>query len=150
MALACRSGNLVAQDFDHGGGATQIAFGPDSAGDRISDSWRLTWFGSAATNAASCALCDPDGDGMTNLQEYQAGTNPRDAGSALRILSFDNGNLLTWSSVSNRAYRVLATSDLGTNFVPISGAITASGSTASFLDLTTTNSQRFYRVNGVP
>jgi alpha-D-xyloside xylohydrolase len=136
--------------FNHGGGATQIAFGPDSVGDGISDSWRQTWFGSTGTNAFSCALCDPDGDGMTNLQEYQAGTNPQDANSVLRILSLANGNLLTWSSVSNRTYRVLATADLGTNFVPISGVITASDSTASFLDNAATNAARFYRVNVVP
>ncbi len=61
--------------FNHLGGATQIMFGPDSVGDGISDSWRATQVGAPTiTNAISCAACDPDGDGLNNLQEYLAET----------------------------------------------------------------------------
>ena len=68
----------------------------------------------------------------------------------LRILNLANGNLLTWSSVSNKTYRVFATADLATNFVPISGVITAANSTASYLDNAATNARKFYRVNVLP
>lgn len=45
--------------------------------DGIPDWWRVMYFGtSTTTNSASCAACDPDGDGLTNLQECQLGTNP--------------------------------------------------------------------------
>ena len=60
------------------------------------------------------------------------------------------GNLLSWLSISGKTYRVLGTTEIPTSFVPISGVITAASATASFLDTTATNSQRFYRVNVMP
>ena len=95
-------------------------------------------------------LADNDGDGMKNGDEAVAGTHPLDAGSLLRILSLTSGPLLTWSSVSGRTYRVLATTEVNTNSAPISGVLTASDSTASFLDSTANNTRRFYRINVVP
>jgi hypothetical protein len=110
--------------------------------------------GPASTNGPAVVLLDPNGDndadGMSNAAEDIAGTNPLDANSVLLILSLANGNLLTWSSVSNKTYRVQATANLATNFVPISGVVTAAGATANYLDAPATNSRRFYRVNVLP
>jgi glycosidase len=110
--------------------------------------------GLASTNSPGIILLDPagdyDGDGMNNADEDLAGTSPLNQNSVLRILSLANGNLLSWSSVPDKTYRVLATSDLTTNPVPISGVITASGPTASYLDNAATNSRKFYRINVVP
>jgi glycosidase len=103
---------------------------------------------SAETNGT--ILLDPagdnDGDGMNNASESVAGTNPLDANSVLRILNFTNGNALTWLSVAGRTYQVQATSDLLTNFVPISGVLTGQAPTTMYLDLSVTNAARFYRV----
>lgn len=60
---------------------------------------------------------DPDLDGQSNAAEYQAGTDPNDPGSILRILSLKlqadgTKSILRWSSVSNRCYRVFASDDL--------------------------------------
>jgi hypothetical protein len=53
---------------------------------------------------------DDDLDGMTNLQEYWAGTNPRDPQSWLRVNSLTagpaGGFTLTWPSVGGVRYRV--------------------------------------------
>lgn len=46
----------------------------DTDDDGIPDWWEIIYFG-GPTNAVASA--DPDGDGLTNLQEYLGGTNPR-------------------------------------------------------------------------
>jgi hypothetical protein len=44
----------------------------DSDGDGLPDWWELQYFGNLSQGAGD----DPDGDGVTNLQEYQQGRNP--------------------------------------------------------------------------
>jgi hypothetical protein len=72
--------------------------------------WLLANFGTTNVNANA----DPDHDGMSNLQEYLAGTNPNDANDCLRItaigvrfLSGGNDNdTLVWTSHPTRQYRI--------------------------------------------
>ena len=85
--------------------------GIDSVGDGITDAWRAAHFGGngTATNSQSCATCDPDHDGMSNLQEFLAGTDPNNAASVLRIsaLTITNADVaLTFQSASGIVYRV--------------------------------------------
>ena len=114
--------------------------------------WLLNNFGT--TNVSASA--DPDHDGMSNLQEYLAGTDPNDANSKLQITaqSFDSGGLngsLTWNSVASRSYYVQKTFDLtsgiwfdsGLGLIPPTGTST----TSSFTD--TNAPMRFYRVQVV-
>jgi hypothetical protein len=65
-------------------------------------------------------------------------------------LSLANGNLLTWTSVSNKTYRVLVATSLSGGFLPLSGVVTASGPSTSYVDSGATDTPRFYRVNLVP
>lgn len=44
----------------------------DVDGDGLPDAWEITYFGNLSQNASG----DPDGDALTNLQEYQHGTDP--------------------------------------------------------------------------
>ena len=73
-----------------------------------------------------------------------------DPASVPRILSLTSGNLLSWSSISNNIYQVMATTNLAISFFPISGLITASGPNTFYLDLGATNSQKFYRIEMAP
>ena len=59
---------------------------------------------------------DPDHDGLTNWEEYLAGTHPNDATSALRFtqISSQNGNVvLQFLASSNRTYSLLYKPELG-------------------------------------
>ena len=141
--------------FSHMGGSTTIAFAPDSVGDGISDSWRATHFGAVTTNGSSCATCDPDGDGLDNLQEYLAGTDPIDASNYLHvnssILSGDNMSI-SFSSVLGMNYEVEYSSDLVTGTWQIlTNGITGTGGILPIIDPGAASlPQRFYRVKLLP
>src|SRR5262249_38087040 len=55
----------------------------DSDNDGMPDDWEML-YGFNKNNPADANL-DSDGDGMTNLEEYLAGTNPKQAGSVLEL-----------------------------------------------------------------
>lgn len=54
---------------------------PDSDGDGLPDSWETQYFG----NLSQGPNGDYDGDSVTNLQEYQSGTNPTIANATVKI-----------------------------------------------------------------
>ncbi|MEP2774663.1 MAG: sialate O-acetylesterase [Luteolibacter sp.] len=58
---------------------------------------------------------DPDGDGEANWEEYHAGTDPKDANSALRITEVErsDGNLTVyWKAVEGKSYTIEYRRDL--------------------------------------
>ena len=73
--------------------------------DRMGDAWE-TQFG-YATNSATDAGLDRDGDGYTTLQEFIAGTDPSDPQSYLRIRAIERtstGPALSFLVGTNRGY----------------------------------------------
>jgi hypothetical protein len=66
-------------------------------GDGIPDWWRVMYFGvCTTTNTNSCAVCDPDGDGLNNLTEFLLGTNPNVFDAPLNVI-VNGGNPYTLS-----------------------------------------------------
>lgn len=87
------------------------------ATDHIDPAWALRYFGhSPLTDEEQQA--DPDGDGLTNLQEYLAGTDPLDPGSVLKIGHWarvaPDRFVLRFPCVENRSYTISVSSDLTT------------------------------------
>jgi hypothetical protein len=79
----------------------------DANGSGLPVAWELENFGTTNINPNA----DPDGDGMSNLQEYLAGTNPNNPNSYLRITAVSakapgNTATVTWTSVPSRLYYV--------------------------------------------
>jgi photosystem II stability/assembly factor-like uncharacterized protein len=83
-------------DFDH---------------DRLADDWES--FYGLDTNTVNNANDDPDHDTMTNIEEYEAGTDPTSGASVLKIDTIHFRAeptpqvLLGFDAVSNRTYSVL-------------------------------------------
>jgi hypothetical protein len=83
----------------------------DSDGDRMGDSWEATK-GLNSANSADAGL-DSDSDGMSNLEEFIAGTEPTNAFSRLSLdLSFAPETTLEFIAQSNRNYTVQFRDDL--------------------------------------
>jgi hypothetical protein len=81
----------------------------DSDGDGLPDAWELDHM--LATNNAADAVLDADGDTLTNLEEYQAGTDPDDPLNYLKIeeIKIDGSEVaarLTFYAASNKTYTV--------------------------------------------
>lgn len=117
------------------------------APDGLPIAWLLAKFGSTSINANA----DPDGDGMSNLQEYLAGRNPNDTNSVLRITSITRGTAsatdttLLWLAQPTRfyaaQYRPSLASGLWVDFV----ALAAPGANSvSFIDPDPT--REYYRI----
>jgi len=112
------------------GQLNQGAMSADTDHDGLPDEWELAnGLDPNDPNGANGALDDPDGDGMDNLQEFLAGTDPHNAADALRfdgISVTDQACLLRFNAHSGRNYTVERLSVLGdtnmweviTNLVP--------------------------------
>jgi len=86
------------------GSPTVIGF-VDTDGDGMDDNWELQYFQTLARDGSG----DFDGDGMTDLQEYLAGTDPTVAGSNLRLtaVAYTGANFsLSFIGVAGKTYRV--------------------------------------------
>jgi len=119
--------------------------GPDSDGDGIPDMWELQF---AANLGVLNGTGDPDGDGLTNAEEFEADTNPLNAASVLRVTSTvkptpASATSLTWSSSPTRQYRIHATpnlnlpivwSEVGLGLIPPGAGATTTRSVAASPD----------------
>ncbi len=118
----------------------------DSDGDGLSDAWEQQYFSglSADPNA------DPDGDGVNNLREYRAGTNPKDRKSLFEVVEINRlpqGIQVIWSSQPDRTYRVRRSSSLlapTAVYQTVGSGLSATPPLNQFLDTTTTGGLQFF------
>jgi hypothetical protein len=92
---------------------------------------------------------DPDGDGLTNLQEYQIGTHPNDATSALRFTAVTklNNTSLTMTAAEDRTYSVVYSTDLGVQtWTKLMDVPSGAARTVQITDNAAQSPTRFYRL----
>ncbi len=81
--------------------------------ERISDEWKLRFFG-ALQSAWTGVDADPDGDGINNLEEFLAGSNPVSLRlHAPRAETGAGSFLLRWFGEAGKRYSVESSNDLG-------------------------------------
>ncbi|MDB6057477.1 MAG: hypothetical protein JWO95_1321, partial [Verrucomicrobiales bacterium] len=127
----------------------------DANGDGIPDAW-------AAKYSITNPNADDDGDGQSNYAEYIAGTNPKDATSALKIISSacdaEGHVTITWTSVGGTQYRIQVADSAASGFTDVvrdaevetDSAPAGQASTQTYTDATSSpNAIRFYRVEVV-
>lgn len=132
-------------------GSFTVNSGTSSANDGIPDSWKTAYGLSLVANIASL---DSDGDGMTNRQEYAAGTNPNSPASVLKIatLSTDASTQFTLSfpGIAGRLYQVSTSDDLG-SWITLPPSILAPTTGIQTVSITLSGeSAAFFRVEIVP
>ena len=106
-----------------------------------------TALGLSPTNAAD-AFLDLDGDGMSNLAEYQAGTFLNDSNSFLRVDIATMGTMasITVAAVSNRTYSVQYSDLLPAAWSNLASLIARPTNRVETLKDPTWTTNRFYRV----
>jgi Tol biopolymer transport system component len=140
---------LVAGDLNR----VQDAFGywVDSDGDGIPDWWMIQYFGHPTGEASDLSLAsdDADGSGMSNLQDYIAGTDPTNPNSVFRLSAAAPANStisLTWPAVAGRSYQIQYKTNLDDPvWLTAPGNISVIGSQGYYL-APAAQSHSFYRV----
>lgn len=123
----------------------------DADQDGMDDAWEMAYFDTLDRDGSG----DFDGDGISDLGEYQAGTVPINSDSVLSVTEIRNVNtgerLISWRSITGKRYRVQMKESVDASaWLDRSGVISATGETTSFSDSPDAGSElpptRFYRV----
>jgi hypothetical protein len=127
--------------------------------DGIPDWWRLAYFGHALgrSNDLSRASDDADGDGVSNLTEFFAGTDPSNASSVpvspvfnlTKIFTTPTNVILNASTATNWSYQLQfrAALDAASSWSDVGPAVSGTGGIVPLTDSSSaTNFTRFYRV----
>ena len=120
----------------------------DSDGNGLADAWEQQFFGGIGVDPNA----DLDGDGLNNLREYRAGTNPNNAQSRFEIVEINpvfGGIQILWSSEPFRTYRVRRSATLLAS--PASYEVIGSGLPATppynqLVDTTAAGANQFFYV----
>ena len=125
----------------------------DADNDGMPDNWE-TGHNLNPANAAD-AITDSDGDGLTNLQEFKAGTDPAVANSVLRIsaITKTSGDIqIGFPTVAGKTYRLEYKNDLLLgNWTPLADGIFGTGTQIQVTDPGALGlGKRFYRLTLEP
>ena len=152
-------GRTIYYTYDPAGNilARKIVVITDSDNDGMEDQWELDSFETLGRDGSG----DFDDDGLTDLDEYLAGTNPDDPASTLVLLQVERSSelpiteslsisndtaILEWNSVEGESYKVQYKQSLAqTNWADLAPEFVAEGAQSGVEDAGL-DPERFYRV----
>jgi hypothetical protein len=113
--------------------------------------WRLTNFNTINNAGKAADSADPDGDGMTNAQEFAAGTDPDSRASALKISSVaksGNDMLVSFPTIAGKTFRLDCSSTLQSgSWTTVQDGIAGTGDTVQITDIGgALQPRRFYHI----
>lgn len=121
----------------------------DFDNDGLPDCWEIAWFGSIYTYGANS---DPDGDGLTNLQEFLLGTDPT-VPNPITVMLINPGptgdGRFGFSAIGNmnRTYRVQASSSMAPgSWVDVTNYVQTSASQPLAVPVNPAIPHQFFRV----
>lgn len=120
----------------------------DTDGDGLPDDWELAYFNGLQRDGTD----DLDGDGQTDGMEFQAGTDPTNVGSILRVITLSPPSAgpvqVFWSAVPGKTYRVqFKASPSDSTWNDLAGDVTAMDTTGVKEDASVGAApERYYRV----
>lgn len=122
---------------------------PDDDNDGMPDSYELAY---GLNPLVKDANLDRDGDTLTNLEEFQVGTNPTLAESVFKsTITYDSGSslaTLSWPSVAGMNYRVMTATNLTETFLLMNEYPSDGDGTTSIL-IPKDTATRVFRVEAV-
>ena len=134
--------------------ATSSVTTVDSNSDGLPDNWMMAHFGhtTALASDLSRPTDDADGDGMTNLQEFLAGTDPKSATSTFRITNIDKTGgspRISFPALAGKTYQLQYSNDLLSAkwYTLVDGIFSATNTPIQIVDVGAASAtKRFYRV----
>lgn len=124
----------------------------DSDTDGLPNWWEAQHFGGSTTAAVPSE--DSDGDGFTNAQEFNGGTDPRSGASALRAATAANEEgtfVLRFPTVFGKRYQAEFKNELTTvMWSSLGDPFSGTGDEEEVRDPFGTEDERFYRVRLLP
>ena len=90
LSAPTESGRLVLENIPSGEHAIWLSDSPTPDEAAIKENWKQAMFGDRASDpAVSGDALDPDGDGQTNLDEFQANTDPLDRNDSFEVIEME-------------------------------------------------------------